>query len=113
MTSMIKKATGLPRADFIALQTATPEDLAIIRKAEVALFDELPGRIIEHLQLLESVPNGHIVCKLQRAPTRMVVMKITWSARYCMTLAMYSVHTTMLLLQQCCLNHLSASLYAG
>ena len=64
---MIKKTTGLRRADFIALQTATPEDLAIVQKAEVALFDELPGRIMEHLQLLEFVPNGHPITQLEHS----------------------------------------------
>ena len=64
---MTKKTTGLRRADFNALQTATPEDLAIVRKAEVALFDELPRRIIEHLQLLEFVPNGHPITQLEHS----------------------------------------------
>ena len=33
----------------------------------MALFDELPGRIIEHLQLLESVPNGHPISQLEHS----------------------------------------------
>ena len=64
---MTGKNNCLRRAKFTALQTATPEDLAIVRKAEVALFDELPGRIIEHLQLLEFVPNGHPVTQLEHS----------------------------------------------
>jgi predicted HD phosphohydrolase len=67
MKSMTGKNTKLRRADFTTLQTATPEDLTIVRKAEAALFDELPGRIIEHLQLLEFVPNGHPITQLEHS----------------------------------------------
>ena len=61
------KYINLRRADFTELQTATPEDLAIVRNAEVALFDELPGRIMEHLKLLEFVPNGHPITQLEHS----------------------------------------------
>ena len=64
---MTEKNISLRRANLSALQTATAEDLAIVRKAEVALFDKLPGRIIEHLQLLEFVPNGHAITQLEHS----------------------------------------------
>jgi len=64
---MTGKNNGLQRAKFTTLQHATPEDLAIVRKADKALLDELPQRIIEHLQLLEFVPNGHPITQLEHS----------------------------------------------
>lgn len=55
------------RAGFTTLKSATPEDLAIVRKVEEDLFDELPRRILEHLRLLEFVPNGHPITQLEHS----------------------------------------------
>ena len=64
---MTGKNINRPRANFTTLNTATAEDLAIVRRAEESLFDELPRRIIEHLQLLEFVPNGHPITQLEHS----------------------------------------------
>jgi len=64
---MTGKNNCLQRAKFTTLRHATPEDLAIVQKADAALFDELPGRIYKHLQLLEFVPNGHPITQLEHS----------------------------------------------
>lgn len=53
------------RASFTALDLATREDLALVRDAEVALYDDLPRRVIEQLEQLDRVPNGHPISQLE------------------------------------------------
>ena len=67
MTSIIDKNKRLQRAEFTTLKNATCEDLAIVRKYDELLFNELPTRVLEHLRLLENVPNGHPITQLEHS----------------------------------------------
>src|SRR5690554_8019475 len=57
--------TARRRASFTALDSATREELALVREAEVALYDDLPRRILDQLEQLHHVPNGHPVPQLE------------------------------------------------
>lgn len=62
---MNDSTTARRRASFTALDSATREELALVRDAEVALYDDLPRRILDQLEQLDRVPNGHPISQLE------------------------------------------------
>jgi predicted HD phosphohydrolase len=62
---MKDSCTERRRASFTTLELATREELALVRDAEVALYDDLPRRIVEQLEQLDRVPNGHPISQLE------------------------------------------------
>ena len=54
----------LPTTTFTAMRDATREDYQIIGRHDAAFFQGLPGRILDHLQLLATDTGGYAVDRL-------------------------------------------------
>lgn len=59
--------SGRQRARFRQMRDATAADWDIIQAQDVALERELPGRVMNHLELLQEVPSGHPVDQLEHS----------------------------------------------
>lgn len=61
-----KKIDGR-RAGFKQMKDATPEDWEIIREYDKLLDDGLAERVLDHLRLLQSIPNGHPISQYEHS----------------------------------------------